>query len=233
MLARVASETVRYTSDGAVLEAFLAEPAYATGVSAAVLVLHEWWGLTEHVKGVAKRLADSGFIVLAPNLYSRLGGKTAASAQEASTLMSKLSSQAMLRDLNAAIQWLKQQPQVDPLRLGLIGFSMGGTFALTQAIHNSDLKAVVVFYGKTPPVESLPRLLRPVLFFHAGQDGWVNKLEVDQFREGLAKTGKPAEIVSYANCGHGFFNEAHPWYHREAAEDAWRRTLEFLGTHLR
>ncbi|PIQ84730.1 MAG: hypothetical protein COV75_00380 [Candidatus Omnitrophica bacterium CG11_big_fil_rev_8_21_14_0_20_63_9] len=233
MLARVASDTVRYTSDGAMIEAFFTEPAYATGPSSAILLLHEWWGLTERVKSLAKRLANEGFVTLAPNLYARLGGKTAATAQEASALMSKVSSQATLRDLNAAIQWLKQQPQVDPLRLGSIGFSMGATFALTQAIHNSDLKAVVAFYGKTPPVESLPRLLRPVLFIHAGKDAWVNKLEVDQFREGLAKNGKPADIVSYANCDHGFFNESQPEYHREAAEDAWRRTLEFLRTHLR
>lgn len=233
MLARAASEIVRYTSDGATLDAFLAEPVLATGASPAVLVLHDWWGLTDHVKGVAKRFANEGFVALTPNLYSRLGRQAAATAQEASSLMGQLSSQATLRDLNAAVQWLKQRADVDPLRLGLIGFSMGGTFALTQAIHNSDLQAVVAFYGKTPPAESLPRLLRPVLFIHAGQDAWVNQIEVDQFREGLAKTGKPAEIVRYANCGHGFFNEAQSEHHQDAAEDAWRRTLEFLGKYLR
>jgi carboxymethylenebutenolidase len=199
-----------------------------------VVVAHEWWGLTEHIKDVSRRFAQEGYAALAPDLYSRLGSKVAASPPEAASLMESLSSQAALRDLSAALRHLKQQPFVDPQRIGAVGFSMGGTFVLTQATHNSDLKAVVPFYGKVPPVESLARLLCPVLYHYAAQDGWVTKQEADRLREGLVQHGKPGEVVVYPNAPHAFFNDTRPEaYRKEDAEAAWRRTIRFLRAHAR
>jgi len=228
----VASETVQFSSDGFTINAFLAHPAQSATPAPAVIILHEWWGLTDHIKNIARRFVEVGYVALAPDLYSRQGYAVTSDPNEAARLMSTLSSQAALRDLNAATQFLSTQPFVDPLHLGIIGFSMGGTLALTMATHNSDFKATVLFYGKIPLLESLDALLCPVLYHYAAQDTWVTKQEVDRLRQGLEQYGKPGEIVSY-NCLHAFFNETRPEvYRRSEASRAWETTLRFFATHL-
>ena len=156
-------EAVRWASDGDPIHGWLVRPDRAEPPAPCVILLHEWWGLADHVKTVAQRFAREGYVALAPDLYSRLGSKVTQDPREATALMNAVSAQAILRDLNAATQYLKAQPFVDPWRIGVVGFSMGGTFALTQATHNSDLKAAVVWYGKVPPIESLDALLCTVL----------------------------------------------------------------------
>ena len=229
----VASESVQVASDGAAIGAFLVEPVGRAGQAPAVLVLHGWWGLTGHIKDTARRFADAGFVACAPDLYSRVGPGAAPDPADAAQRMGRLSSQAVLRDLNAAVQFLKGQPSVDPLRLGVVGFSMGGTFALTQATHNSDLRAAVAFYGKVPPVESFEYLLCPVLYHHAAQDAWVTAAEVDLLRQARDKLGKPIEVAGYPDADHDFFNEARPQAYRAAdAQAAWDRTVRFLAARL-
>lgn len=229
----VSSETVKFASDNAPMTAFLARPA-AAAPAPAVLVLHEWWGLTDDFKNRARCFAAEGFVALAVDQYSRQGNKVTSNPAEAGKLMDSVSSQQMLRDLNAAVTWLKQQPFVDPQKIGVIGFSMGGTFALTQATHNSDLKAAVVFYGKVPPIESLAKLLCPVLYHWPVKDGWVTRQEVERLQQGLKDFGKSGEVVTYADCDHAFFNEARPEVYRaEEAAAAWEKTLAFFRTHLR
>lgn len=226
------SETVQFTSDATAITAFLARPDAAVAAPA-VMILHEWWGLNDHIKEIARRFANEGYAALAPDLYSRLGSKVTKDSQEAANLMGALSSQLALRDLNAATAYLKQQPFVDGLRIGVVGFSMGGTFALTQVCHNSDLKAVAVFYGKVPPIESLDYLLCPVLYHYGEQDGWVTKQEVDRLRQGLAQHGKPGEVVVYPNGRHAFFNDTRPdVYNPSDATAAWQKTLQFFATYL-
>jgi carboxymethylenebutenolidase len=224
---------VEFASDQAAIRAFLAQPMAARDRVAAVLILHEWWGLNDHIKDIARRLCLAGYAALAPDLYSHQGNKVTRDPNEAAGLMNALSSQHVLRDLNAATAYLKQQPAIDPWKIGIVGFCMGGTLALTQATHNSDLKAAVVFYGKVPPLETFDYLLCPVLYHEAGQDEWVTRQEVDRLRQGLAQFGKPGEVVSYPGCQHAFFNDTRPEvYRKEAAEQAWRRTLRFFAAHL-
>ncbi len=229
-----ATETVQFSSDRFTIKAFLARPALSTGRSQAVIILHEWWGLNDHIKDIARRFANEGYAALAPDLYSRLGHTVTRDPNEAAQLMSTLSSQAALRDLNAATTYLKQQPFVDSPRIGVVGFCMGGTLTLTMATHNSDLKAAVIFYGKVPPTETLDSLLCPILFHHGAADGWVTTQEVDRLRQGLAQYGKPGEVVSYPDADHAFFNDTRPEVYRKVdADAAWRRTLRFLAEHLR
>ncbi|MBI2104412.1 MAG: dienelactone hydrolase family protein [Candidatus Omnitrophica bacterium] len=229
----IASETAQFASDGFAIPAFLARPTDAARPAPAILLLHEWWGLTDHTKGIARWLAEAGYAALAPDLYARQGSKVAATPQEAAALMNAVSSQAVLRDLNAATKHLKAQPFVDALRVGVIGFSMGGTFALTQAAHNSDLKAAVVFYGKVPPIETFRYLLCPVLFHHAGKDGWVTRQEAERFQQGLERYGKPGTLHIYPDADHAFFNDTRPEaYRAQDARLAWDRTLAFLRQHL-
>ncbi len=199
-----------------------------------MVVLHEWWGLNDHVKDVAGRFAREGFTALAPDLYSRAGHRVTADAGEAATLMEGLSSQLVLRDLNATTRYLKTLPCADPLKIGAVGFSMGGTFALMMAAHNSDLKASVPFYGQIPPSDSLKYLVAPVLYIHGGQDTWILPREAQRLADALKQFGRPGEVKSYPDCPHAFFNDTRPEVHRpQQAVDAWQRTLAFLRQYLR
>jgi len=246
-VADLSTETVQFPSDTFTIKSFLARPARAEGARdarPAVLVIQEWWGLTEHIKDIAQRLAREGFVALAPDLYSRLPGPPGATAgaggfrvtkdpQEAAKLMESLSSQAALRDLNAAVGFLKTQSFVDGTRIGAVGFCMGGTFALMMATHNSEIKAAVPFYGKVPPIETFRFLLCPVLYHYGAKDAWVTRREVDILKDGLVKYGKPGEVVIYPDANHAFFNDTRPEVHRaDDARRAWERTLAFLRQQL-
>lgn len=231
--AELATSSVAFPGEGgATIAAFLARPADPTPAPA-VIVIQEWWGLNDHIKDIAQRFAREGFVALAPDLYSRLGNTVTKDAAEAGKLMESLKSQQTLKDLNGAVQWLKQQPFVDSWKLGAVGFCMGGTFALMLASHNSDIKASVPFYGQVPPTDNLKYLLCPILFIHGAQDGWITKAEAERLRQGLAQFGRPGEVRSYPNAGHAFFNDTRPdAYRPEEAQDAWRRALVFLRQHL-
>ena len=229
----VTTSSVAYPGEQIELAGFLARPG-GHAPRPAVVVLHEWWGLNDHIKNIAMRFAREGFVVLAPDLYSRLGRKVTADAQEAAKLMESLQSQLILKDTNATTRWLKQQPFVDAQRIGAVGFCMGGTFALTMASHNSDIKAAVPFYGQIPPTDSLKYLVAPILYIHGGADTWITKREADRLQQGLTQFGRPGEVVSYPNCPHAFFNNTRPEVYRAAeAQDAWARTLSFLRARLR
>ena len=228
------TQPVEFPNDQMTIKAFLARPAAAKDQLPAIVVIQEWWGLTDHIKDIAQRFAREGYVALAPDLYSRLGYKVTKDAGEAAKLMESLSSQAALRDLNAATKYLKQQPFVDGLRIGAVGFCMGGTFTLTMASHNSDIKASVPFYGKVPPIETFRYQLCPVLYHYGAKDGWVTKQEVERLQQGLTQYGKPGMVHVYPEAGHAFFNDTRPEaYRAEDAKLAWDRTLQFFATHLR
>jgi len=232
MQAAIKTETIEFQSDGANIRAFLARPE-AEGSRPAVVVLHEWWGLSESTQNLANRLAQSGFVALAPDLYSRQGNRATQDPQEAAALMEGVSSQQALRDLNQAVKHLKGAAGVDDWKIAALGLSMGAGLGLTVAAHNSDFKACAAFYGKVPPIETLNYLLCPVLFHHAGKDGWVTMREVQTLRQGLEKFGKPGEVHVYPEADHGFFNESRPEaYRADDAALAWQRTLAFFGKHL-
>ena len=230
---QIITASVTYPSEKIELAGFLARPG-GEAARPAVVILHEWWGLNDHIKDIAVRFAREGFVALAPDLYSRLGHQVTADAQEAAKLMESLQSQLILLDTNATTRWLKQQPFVDAQRLGAVGFCMGGTFALTMASHNSDIRAAVPFYGQVPPTDSLKYLVAPVLYIHGGADTWITKREADRMQQGLTQFGRPGEVVSYPNCPHAFFNDTRTDVYRAAeAKDAWTRTLAFLRQRMR
>ena len=231
-IASVLTSSVTYPGDGIAMAAFLARPETAAA-RPAVVVIHEWWGLTDHIKDVAQRFAREGFVALAPDLYSRAGHRTTTDANEAAKLMEGLSSQLVLRDLNATTRYLKTLPSADPLKIGAVGFCMGGTFALMMAAHNSDIKASVPFYGQIPPSDSLKYLVAPILYIHGGQDTWILKREAERLAEALKQFGRPGEVKSYPDCPHAFFNDTRPDVYRpEQANDAWQRAVTFLRQHL-
>src|SRR3989338_7644965 len=203
--AAITGEMIQFANDGFTIRAYLVRPADRPGRLPAIVLLHEWWGLNEHVVDVARRFAAEGHVAAAIDLYSRQGYKVTQSPQEASQLMAALSTQGALRDINALAGELKARPMVDGQRLGIVGFSMGAAIALIMAQHNPDFKAAVAFYGKVPPLETVDAFLCPVLFHDAGKDAWVTRKEVDGLREGLRQQGKPAQVERYPEAGHGFF----------------------------
>lgn len=232
-MADVTTHTVEFQSDNFTIRAFLARPADGQDPLPAVIVLQEWWGLTDHIKDVVQRFAQEGFVAFAPDLYSRQGYQVTTDPEEAAQLMNALSSQAVLRDLNAATGYLKTQAFVDPERVGMVGFCMGGTFTLTQATHNSDVKAAVPFYGKVPPIEPINYLLCPILYHYGAKDSWVTRKEVEQLAQGLERYGKTGTVQTYQDADHAFFNDTRPdVYSPVAAKVAWERTVAFLKEYL-
>jgi carboxymethylenebutenolidase len=191
-----------------------------------LILVHEWWGLTDHMRGIADRFAGAGFAVLAPDLYE---GKVTQDAEEAGRLMQALDQSRALATLDASVAYLKQHEGVRSGAVGVTGFCMGGSFALLLACHNSEIRASAPFYGDVPPDDALAQLKAPILFIGAELDQWITTEKVERLREALRRFGKEGEIVIYRGANHAFFNDTRPEvYNRYAAEDAWRRVVAFL-----
>jgi carboxymethylenebutenolidase len=196
-----------------------------------LILVHEWWGLNDHVKDIAGRFAEEGYVVLAPDLYD---GASTKDPEEAGKLMQGLDKERALEKLNGAVSYLQGLPAVDGDRIGVTGFCMGGTYALLLAAHNKSVRASAPFYGDIPTDEELKNLSAPVLFIGAENDFWITKEKMDRLDEGLKKYGKEGEVKVYEGVGHAFFNDTRPEaYDKSAAEDAWKRVTGFFKEKLK
>jgi carboxymethylenebutenolidase len=224
---------VQYPSGNVTMKAFVAAP-HTKEKRPAVIVVQEWWGLTDHIKDIAMRCAAEGYVAIAPDLYSRLGYALTTDAGEAGKLMNTLKQEDGLKDLNATVAYLKSVPEVDGTRIGVTGFCMGGSYALMLPCVNPAIKAAVPFYGQVPnPDVPLQKLSAPVLYFYGEDDGWITKADVQRLAAALKKYNKPGEIKTYPGAPHAFFRDTDPSVYRpEAAKDAWGRTKAFFKQHL-
>ncbi|MCP9438846.1 MAG: dienelactone hydrolase family protein [Nitrospira sp.] len=224
---------VQYPSDNVTMKAFVAAPVVKER-RPAIIVIQEWWGLTDHIKDIARRYAAEGYVAIAPDLYSRLGHALTTDPGEAGKLMNRLKQEDGLKDLNATVAYLKSVPEVDSARIGVTGFCMGGSYALMLPCVNPDIKAAVPFYGQVPnPDAPLKNLSAPVLYFYGEDDGWITKADVQRLAAALKKYNKPGEIKTYPGAPHAFFRDNDPSVYRpEAAKDAWARTKAFFKQHL-
>jgi carboxymethylenebutenolidase len=196
--------------------------------SAAVVLIQEWWGINDHIRDLAGRYANEGYLCVAPDLYR---GKVAANPDEAAALMKALAIEDGMETIRQAIHTAQAAYQID--RFAITGYCMGGTFALRAACEIAELKAAAPFYGDIPEETVLAQLRVPVLFIAGLRDAWINPEKVNALKEIAAKSNLPVEVVSY-DADHAFFNDTRPQvYDAEAAADAWRRVLEFFGKHLR
>jgi carboxymethylenebutenolidase len=211
--------------DGTTLPGFLDDSA-GSGAPA-VVVVHEWWGLNEQVKGVARRLAADGFLSFAVDLYR---GKLTKDASEASALMQALDMKRALADLHAAVQALLPRSGG---RVASLGFCMGGAYALAAAAHNEEVKAAVAFYGiPSAAMADVKAIKAKVLGHYASRDSHVSPERVDALEKTLAEARIPATLYRY-EADHAFANEKRPEvYAPAAAELAWKRTLAFLHETL-
>ncbi len=215
------------------MKAFVAAPQTREKLPA-VIVVQEWWGLTDHIKDIARRYAAEGYVAMAPDLYSRLGHALTTDAGEAGKLMNTLKQEDGLADLNATVAYLKSVPEVDATRIGMTGFCMGGSYALMLPCVNSEIKATVPFYGQVPnPDTPLQKLACPVLYVYGEDDGWITKADVQRLAAALKKYNKAGEIKTYPGAPHAFFRDTDPSVFRpDAAKDAWSRTKAFFKQHL-
>jgi carboxymethylenebutenolidase len=226
---QMAGQMVEFKSNGNAAQGYLSTPEGGRGPG--VVVIQEWWGLVPHIKDVADRFARAGFVALAPDLYH---GETARSPDEAGKMMMALDIARAERDLAGAVSYLLGREEVEGGRVGTIGFCMGGALSLYAASKNERVGACVVFYGIHPKVEpDFDNLRAPVLGLFAERDSFVTPDTVRELESKLKEHGKQVETHIYPGTDHAFFNDTRPdVYDRAAAEDAWRRTVDFFREHL-
>ena len=224
-----AEEKVTFGAGGSGL---LVKPE-AKGPSPAVIVIQEWWGLDDWVKQQARALAGEGYVALAVDLYR---GKVTANPDEAHQLMNGLPPDRAMRDLKAAFAYLQGRPDVKKDRIGVIGWCMGGRYALALATEEPGLAAVVAYYG-APPTDpaAIARIKAPVLGNYGGDDKGPSPEDVRAFEAAMKKAGKTADVKIYEGAPHAFANVNNPWkgYREAAAKDAWSRTTAFFARHLK
>ncbi len=220
---------VEFGMDGQEARGYMITPAQGEK-HPALIVIQEWWGLNDHIKDIADRFADEGYVVLAPDLYD---GKVTKDPEQAGQYMQNLDQSRALQILNASVEFLKEQQNVKADSIGVTGFCMGGTFALLLASHNESVKASAPFYGDVPPDDVLKKLSAPVLFIGAENDPWITQEKMKRLEEAINKYGKEGEVKVYSGVGHAFFNDTRPdAYNKETAEDAWSRVTKFLSEKL-
>jgi len=225
----MAGQMVGFSSNGATTDGYLAIPRKGSGPG--VIVIQEWWGLVDHIKNVCDRFASDGYVALAPDMYH---GKTTTSPDEAGKLMMALRIDQAEKDLRGAIQYLLNHDATTSDKVGTVGFCMGGALSLYAASKNEQVGACVVFYGIHPNVKpDLPNLKAPVLGIYAEKDKSTPPEAVRELEQQLRALGKSVEMHIYPDTDHAFFNDTRPGvYNRRAAEDAWRRTIEFFAKNL-
>lgn len=212
------------TSNGATT-AHVARPDNDT--TAAVILIHEWWGINDHIRDIAGRYANEGYLCVAPDLYR---GEVAKDTEEASKLMHGLAIEDGLDTIRQAIAEARRAYYVQ--NVGITGYCMGGTFALRAACEISELAAAAPFYGDIPEEDVLKQLKVPTLFIAGKRDAWINPEKVNQLIEAARKYNLPVEVVTY-DADHAFFNDTRPEvYDAEAAADAWRRVLGLFSERL-
>lgn len=215
------------TADGKPLAGYL-KAAEGGPHRGAVIVIHEFWGLTAQVRGVADRLAREGFTAFAQDLY---GGKVTTSPDEAMKLMNALDMRRALQDISRAAEALRRQ--TPGARVAVLGFCMGGALALGAAATDGQLAATVPFYGIPPETAAdVTKIRCPVLGHFANNDDWCTPERVSALEKSLQGAGIAAELHRY-DASHAFCNEKRPEvYSPGNAELAWKRTLQFLHAHL-
>lgn len=208
---------------------YLALPASGRGPG--VVVLQEWWGLVDHIRDVADRLAREGFVALAPDLYR---GESTTEPDRAQRLMMDLELERAGQDLARAVDHLLGHDAVDGRVVGAIGFCMGGQLALDAATRNRRIGAVVDCYGVHPAVElEVSGLEAPVLGIFAENDEFVPPAAVQALQAKLRDAGKRAHFHSFEGVGHAFLNDTRPEvFDARASAEAWNEIVAFFRAEL-
>nr|AIA10634.1 dienelactone hydrolase family [uncultured bacterium] len=229
---RVKSEYITYESPkgGGKIKALLCSPADAKGKLGGIVVVHENRGLNPHIEDVARRAALAGFVSLAPDALTPLGGYPG-NDDDGRALQSKRDKNEMLEDFIAAYEYLRKLPACNG-KVGVVGFCFGGGIANSMAVRIPTLSAAVPFYGGQPPAEDVPKIKAPLLLHYAGLDTHVNE-GWPAYEAALKENKKEYTAYVYPNVNHGFNNDTTPRYDKAAADLAWKRTIDFFHEKLK
>lgn len=239
------------TKDGktARIKAFLATPIPPPNVRwkprGAVIVIHEIFGLNPHIKDVATRLAQAGYIALAPDLFTREGTPPKVEGNNFAPVMQfvgKVSDAQIAADLKSGVAYLQKQNFANG-NVGIVGFCWGGRVSMLSAANVPELKAAVAFYGRIradkptdnqpqSPLDVAAKMTVPLMGHFGEQDGGIPVADVDALREALKQRNHPTELYVYPNAGHAFHNDTRESYRADAAKQAWSRTLEWFSKYL-
>lgn len=229
---RLKSEYINYSSakGGGTIKALLSMPADAKQKSGGIVVVHENRGLNPHIEDVARRAALGGFISIAPDALTPLGGYPG-NDDQGRELQSKRDRNEMLEDFIAAYDYLKNHKNCNG-KVGVVGFCFGGWIANMMAVRISDLSAAMPFYGGQPAKEEVVKIKAPLLLHYAGLDTRVNE-GWPAYEAALKEHGKEYTAYIYPDVNHGFHNDTTPRYDKAAAELAWKRTMDFFNQKLK
>ncbi len=229
---RLKSTYINYASPkgGGSIKALLSMPADAKAKLGGIVVVHENRGLNPYIEDVARRAALAGFISLAPDALTPLGGYPG-NDDEGRALQSKRDRNEMLEDFIAAYDYLKNHKDCNG-KVGVVGFCFGGWIANMMAVRIPGLSAAVPFYGGQPPTEEVSQIKAPLLLHYAALDTRVNE-GWPAYEAALKEQGKKYTAYMYANANHGFHNDTTPRYDKAAADLAWKRTIDFFNEYLK
>ncbi len=227
----ISASTITYPSPRGTgdIRGYLVKPSGATGKLPGVLVIHENRGLNPYIEDVARRLAKAGYMALAPDGLSSLGGYPG-NDDEGRDMQKRLDPAKLRNDFFAGYEHLASRADCSG-KAGAVGFCYGGGVCNQLAVAYPDLKAAVSFYGLQPAAEDVKRIEAPLLLHYAGFDkridqGWP------AFEAALKQYGKPYSVYFYVGVNHGFHNDTTPRYDAAAAKLAWERTLGFFKRYL-
>ena len=214
------------------LAGYQAQPSAGEGPFAAILLIHENRGLTEHIRDVARRFAKVGYVGLAVDLLSRVGGTGMFSdVTETTTAISNLDQEGVISDLRSGVTWLREQSYVQEGRIGGIGWCWGGGQAWRLATREPNLRAVVAFYGPNPPLEDVPNIRAAVLGIYGAEDQRITGQEPD-LEAALEEANITHEMEVFEGANHAFFNDTGQNFNAEAAKEAWSYTLEWFDQYV-
>ncbi|MET1054731.1 MAG: dienelactone hydrolase family protein [Pedobacter sp.] len=229
---RLNSGYIEYPSPkgGGTIKGLLSKPKDAKGKLGGIIVVHENRGLNPYIEDVGRRAALAGFISLAPDALSPLGGYPG-NDEAGRELQSKRDKGQMEEDFIAAFEYLKSHKDCNG-KVGVVGFCFGGGIANMMAVRVPDLAAAVPFYGSQPALTDVPKIKAPLMLHYASLDtritaGWP------AYEAALKEHGKKYEGFVYENVNHGFHNDTTPRYDKTAADLAWKRTTDFFGAQLK
>ncbi len=231
---------VKILSGGFQMPAYRAMPKTGTKFPV-VLVVQEIFGVHEHLRDLCRRFAKAGFCAVAPELYARQGdvSKLTDIAEIFEKVVTKVPDAQVMGDLDAAWEWAKKASNGDPVKLSITGFCWGGREVWLYAAHQPKLKAAAAWYGRISgahnelqpkhPIDLAKSLKAPVLGLYGGADSGIPVAHVDMMKAELAAAKSPSDIVVYPDTPHGFNADYRPSYRKSAADDAWKRMLEWFA----
>jgi len=226
----IETSTVTYVSGTDTVSAYLAVPK-SEGKHPALIVIHEWWGLTPWMKSNADSFAKKGYAALAIDLFR---GKSTSDPKEAMEMVKSLSKDRAIVDLKTAFDYLSNLPNVDNQKIGSIGWCFGGGYSFQAAINIPRLKMCIINYGTVSSDENVIKNIHcPVLCIHGDEDKAISPDSIKAFDKAAKSIGLNVDVEFFPGMGHAFMNPGNPGYKKETVDEAWKDIYAFMDKNLK